>query len=95
MRSHPNYEEGEEDLELMEGVKMSEEEPNSIYGQESMDDTIELIDQALLKKYIAYARSNVKPVLHDVDSEKVMHLMLHMMFTTLMLLFIIDCLVIC
>eukprot|EP01039_Chlorochromonas_danica_P003922 gene3925-4286_t len=29
------------------------------------------IDQDLLRKYIAYARSQVHPVLHDVDSEKI------------------------
>lgn len=32
------------------------------------------IEQALLKKYIAYARSQVKPILHDVDSEKISQL---------------------
>ncbi len=33
-----------------------------------------LIEQELLKKYIAYARVQVKPILHDVDSEKIAQL---------------------
>jgi DNA replicative helicase MCM subunit Mcm2 (Cdc46/Mcm family) len=32
------------------------------------------IDQDILKKYITYARAYIKPVLHDVDSEKVIKL---------------------
>ena len=29
------------------------------------------LEQQLLRKYISYARASVKPVLHDVDSEKI------------------------
>jgi DNA replication licensing factor MCM2 len=29
------------------------------------------LDQAMLRKYIAYARANVRPILHDIDREKV------------------------
>ena len=29
------------------------------------------LDQAILKKYIMYARTFVKPILHEVDIEKV------------------------
>ena len=35
------------------------------------DDGPEPLDQATLRKYIAYARTHVKPILHDIDSEKV------------------------
>lgn len=35
------------------------------------DDGPAPLDQAMLRKYIAYARSNVKPILHDLDTEKV------------------------
>ena len=31
----------------------------------------EPLDQATLKKYLTYARNNVRPALHDVDTEKV------------------------
>jgi DNA replication licensing factor MCM2 len=29
------------------------------------------LEQQLLRKFISYARASVKPVLHDVDSEKI------------------------
>jgi DNA replication licensing factor MCM2 len=29
------------------------------------------LDQAMLRKYITYARANVRPILHDLDREKV------------------------
>lgn len=35
------------------------------------DDGPQPLDQAMLRKYIAYARANVKPILHDLDTEKV------------------------
>ncbi len=35
------------------------------------DDGPQPLEQAMLRKYIAYARANVKPILHDLDTEKV------------------------
>jgi len=40
-------------------------------GMGGEDGGPESIDQTLLKKYITYARTCVKPVLHDVDREKI------------------------
>jgi DNA replicative helicase MCM subunit Mcm2 (Cdc46/Mcm family) len=37
----------------------------------SMDDAAPPLDQAILKQYIKYARAFVKPILREVDSEKV------------------------
>ena len=34
-------------------------------------DGIRTIDQKILKKYISYAKTTVRPALHDVDREKV------------------------
>eukprot|EP01031_Cornospumella_fuschlensis_P031068 gene31068-37548_t len=72
MRSHPSklYANMPSMNIEMSDENKEEEEPVSMYG---LDDSADLqpIDQGLLKKYIAYARANVKPVLHDVDSEKI------------------------
>lgn len=35
------------------------------------DDGPQPLDQAMLRKYIAYARANVKPILDNLDKEKV------------------------
>jgi DNA replication licensing factor MCM2 len=35
------------------------------------DDGPQPLDQAMLRKYITYARANVRPILHDLDREKV------------------------
>ena len=35
------------------------------------DDGPHPLDQAMLRKYITYARANVRPILHDLDREKV------------------------
>ena len=40
-------------------------------GAMSKDGGVQPLDQAILKKYITYARNFVKPVLHNVDSEKI------------------------
>ena len=37
----------------------------------AQDDGPEPLDQAMLRKYISYARTHVKPILHDLDTEKV------------------------
>ena len=81
MRSHPDYQ------SLMEPIDEGEPDgPDSNAGDASAgrkrkagtalaasdgDDGPEPIDQALLKKYIIYARSHVRPVLRHVDTEKV------------------------
>lgn len=75
MRSHPSFTTGDEvdaDMGPMEESKSPEEESYSIYGPEDgLDDDLVPIDQGLLKKYIAFARTTLRPILHNVDSEKV------------------------
>ncbi len=78
IRSHPGFN-GEE----VKQDQIDESDPNGLnnfnedysMGRSGFDaiasDGPEPIEQDLLKKYIAYARTQVKPVLHDVDSEKV------------------------
>ncbi len=74
MRSHPNYAHSIS-LNMLPGASEvkdgGDDEAGGMYGSDIMDDDLQLVDQILLKKYIAYARANVKPILHDVDSEKV------------------------
>lgn len=41
------------------------------------DDGPQPLDQAMLRKYIAYARGNIKPVLHDLDTEKVRNMLFY------------------
>jgi len=40
-------------------------------GAAMLEDGPEPLDQAMLKKYIMYAKAYVKPVLHEIDAEKV------------------------
>ena len=86
MRSHPDnlehiVEEDEEDSDE-EGTGGAHKRPlpdqdnvlnESVMGNNTSTGPQEPqpLDQAMLKKYITYARAFVKPVLHDVDSEKV------------------------
>lgn len=49
---------------------------NDFEGNEEEDDGPKPLDQETLKKYIAYARAYVRPVVHDVDSEKVCQVLL-------------------
>lgn len=41
-------------------------------GDEGFDEGPEQLSQEILKKYITYAKAYVKPILHVVDSEKVL-----------------------
>ena len=83
VKSHPDANTGEyyDDLEndiddnIMYGE--DEEEANAAIGRtQAARDAVEEegpqpLDQKVLKKYITYARAFCKPVLHDVDSEKI------------------------
>ncbi len=86
MRSHPDFqeeddegEEGEEDTQ--DGGRGDNDHTGHNHGADEGEDNHHLnhagdggpepLDQAILKKYITYARSFVKPVLHAVDSEKI------------------------
>ena len=40
-------------------------------GESLKDSEPQPLDQQMLKKYITYARAHCKPILHDIDSEKV------------------------
>jgi DNA replication licensing factor MCM2 len=62
MRSHPDFV-PEETLE-----KGQEAQPQA---WDSGGDGPPALDQATLKKYIMYARANVRPELHDIDREKI------------------------
>lgn len=86
MRSHPDKnpvaqgvdeDEGDDDFE---GIDESSQIVERDRGQsrairkrqkESTENEPQPLDQPTLKKYITYARAYVKPILHDVDSEKV------------------------
>lgn len=63
MKSHPLIEKDDKLRERIEENLMDESLLRE--GQE------EGISQELLKKYIIYARKNIKPVLLDIDKEKV------------------------
>ena len=82
MRSHPSNTEHtiDEDDEEQEAARHRlatslQEHDTTLLGpgdaQDADADTIQPLDQDILKKYIAYARANIKPALHDVDSEKI------------------------
>jgi len=82
MRSHPSNTEHtiDEDDEEQENARRRfaasvQEQDTTLLGpgdaQDADADTIQPLDQDILKKYIAYARANIKPALHDVDSEKI------------------------
>lgn len=62
MRSHPQK--NEEEFEEMEDSKQEETVEFSANG-------IELIPQAMLRKYLLYAKNNVAPKLTDMDKEKI------------------------
>ena len=62
VKSHPDYKSESDDLT---DVDDRESEYNNDDGGPAP------IDQKVLKKYISYAKACVRPVLHDVDSEKV------------------------
>jgi DNA replication licensing factor MCM2 len=75
IRSHPLY-----NGEALGGPQPVEDDPmavNMSMAEDSKSDSLlssdgpPVIEQELLKKYIAFARSQVKPILHDVDSEKI------------------------
>jgi hypothetical protein len=62
---------GGDDGDDAEGVgELMGDKPMSQLGA-AQDDGPEPLDQAMLRKYITYARANVKPILHDLDVEKV------------------------
>ena len=87
MRSHPDnlehiVEEDEEESDDEDGTGGAHKRPlpdqdnvlnESVMGNNTSTGPQEPqpLDQAMLKKYITYARAFVKPFLHDVDSEKV------------------------
>lgn len=49
----------------------NEPQDNDNFKRHEDDKELNPIDQELLKKYIAYAKANTRPILHDVDSEKI------------------------
>lgn len=78
MKSHPDHQESDSEDETdgdEEGSRDDHmEHSHHNHGNSKngfSEDGPDPIDQAMLKKYIMYAKSFVKPVLHDVDSEKI------------------------
>lgn len=68
----------ERGMEQKEDVDAAEQEASDFNGSKPpldmgmiQDDGPKPLDQAMLRKYISYARSFVKPILHDLDTEKV------------------------
>lgn len=58
-KSHPDFNPDEENEDVLNDLDTG------------MDDGPPPIEQKLLKKYITYAKTCIRPVLHNVDSEKV------------------------
>ena len=74
MKSHPDVPYmGEESLDepLEEGTQADQPVGAPPAGMFTRTDGAVPIEQSLLKKYIQYARTYIKPVIRDVDSEKV------------------------
>lgn len=68
----------ERGMEQKEDLDAAEQEASDFTGAKPplemgliQDDGPQPLDQAMLRKYISYARSFVKPILHDLDTEKV------------------------
>ncbi len=81
-RSHPDYEPNtvsEEEKPEAGAAAADDDDLNHSILNDNGDasrmaqsiDHVKQIDQDLLRKYIAYARAFVRPILHDLDSEKV------------------------
>lgn len=73
-RSHPVHDDKSEHFlaERSHDDDLDQEnrqQKNSAIASEA--DGIRPIDQKILKKYISYAKTSVRPALHDVDREKV------------------------
>lgn len=52
--------------------KRMEEEAKADLEETAIDDpSIKLIPQSLLKKYIQYARTNIHPLIDNVDQDKI------------------------
>lgn len=62
IRSHPEHRHDEEEGKVGSEIN----DPNS-----RVEDGPLPLDQDMLRKYITYARANVKPVLQEIDSEKI------------------------
>eukprot|EP01035_Chromulina_nebulosa_P018362 gene18362-24058_t len=62
VRSHPDYDMENDDNEenIIDDDLLCED-----------DNDLQPIDQSTLKKYITYAKACVRPILHDIDSEKI------------------------
>lgn len=80
VKSHPDAQTGEyyNDLEndIDDNMIYTEDEEDAVGRNKSKDASAEEdgpqpLDQKILKKYITYARAFCKPVLHDLDSEKI------------------------
>lgn len=76
MKSHPQaqYMQSDIDIEPLEGTQ--EELPVGAPppGMFTRGNGAVPIEQGLLKKYIQYARTYIRPVIRDVDSEKVLQM---------------------
>ncbi len=86
MRSHPKGTEVDTTVSNLESVLGQSEESKGLNENNSTTTTdvtaVEPIDQEMLKKYICYSRSQVKPILHDIDFQKVI---LHLIFVSTLL----------
>lgn len=80
IRSHPEYNPNLTFLYNSNNINNSENNENQLMNEnnddllsdERIDDGGPLpIEQSLLKKYIAYARALIRPVINELDTEKV------------------------
>ncbi len=80
IRSHPSYVDGDENIPPDDqgngqgGVRGSVKSTNGFKSIERTDDGVEIIPQPLLRKYIMYARTHIRPQLRDIDQDKVSRL---------------------
>lgn len=80
IRSHPNASrevKNSENNNMEVGEDNGDEEERDTFIDTTIAGGPGPIEQSLLRKYIAYARSQVKPILHDVDSEKVLRIVFY------------------
>lgn len=84
IRSHPDRalymtDQDAAEAQQREGAGLEQKDDVEMEGNEFSagavgamnDEGPQPLDQAMLRKYIAYARANVRPILHDLDREKV------------------------
>jgi DNA replication licensing factor MCM2 len=74
LRSHPKFDAARDEMDVGTTLDAEVSLPSLLPCQLTYTDTLQLIPQDLLRKYIVYARERVRPKLYDLDSEKLARL---------------------